>query len=109
MRRVMPRQNIYSRRYTISEHILASVRTLVLLNGHKYIMRVLCFNAVGTRHDRRARRRGHRVLASAGDISPSISHQNGISRGKQRVPTVNSSSSGVAKYRASARAGRLAC
>jgi len=29
----MPRQNIYSRQYT-TKHILASVRTFMLLNGH---------------------------------------------------------------------------
>lgn len=59
----------------------------VLLNGHKYIMRVLCFNggrADAAACDRRARLPEHRVLASA--FSPAIHHhlsviRIGISRG----------------------------
>lgn len=44
------RDKIFIRDVTrISEHILASVRTFVLVNGHRYIISILCLNILVTR------------------------------------------------------------
>lgn len=81
----------------------------MLLNGHRYIMSVLCFNILTTRRNRRdatGLNSEHRVLASASDVSPSVSHQNGISRVNRRLSLNFRCLQDIAKH---PKARRLAC